>query len=351
MRKFGEYDLNRLSDSRLLYMRNPPRFAYIFTIVAIAILIGVAGWSTIAIKAEEVQAQGLIVTEDRGVLVPEVGGIVKEVLYREGDIVPKGSAVLRFDTTDISIDIANLERQRDRLSERISNIDLFLEQTYASFQRQPFKNVGGQAEFFVMFQQYMSDKSTPGMTAEDIDRLNSQARGSLLSDKSSSADSLGAVDSELSRCEAVLSRHSVASPISGILHLDAVISPGMMLQAGTQIGSVSGDGKKTIESYISSADRSKIDTGQECRFTVDGLAQTEYGSLRGTVESISSDAIVQEGGVYFRTVIRFDADVIHDSKGSPVAISNGMTVRAWVTYEKVTYLKYWMGQIGLDEFF
>jgi hypothetical protein len=55
--------------------------------------------------------------------------------------------------------------------------------------------------------------------------------------------------------------------------------------------------------------------------------------------------------VYFRTVIYFDSDVMHDSKGSPVAVSNGMTVRAWVTYEKVTYLKYWMEQVGLDDFF
>ncbi|MDR3283397.1 MAG: HlyD family secretion protein [Candidatus Methanoplasma sp.] len=351
MRKLGEYDLGRLSDSRLLYLRNPPKFAYIFTVVVVAILVGVAAWGSMAVRAEEVQASGMVFTEDRGVLVAEVGGTVKEVLFREGDSVSEGDVVLMLDTTDISIEIANLERQRDRLSERISDIDLFLEQTYSSSPRQPFKNVGSQAEFFVMFAQYVSDKSVPGMTAEDVGRLNSQIRGSLLSEKGSAADSLGAMDYELSRYAVALARHNITSLTSGTLHFDSVMSPGMALQAGTQIGSVSGDGKKAIEAYVSSADRPKMDIGQECRFTVDGLAQTEYGSLRGTVGSISSDAIVQNGNVYFRTVIYFDSDVMHDSKGSPVAVSNGMTVRTWVTYEKVTYLKYWMEQVGLDDFF
>ncbi|WP_048112614.1 HlyD family efflux transporter periplasmic adaptor subunit [Candidatus Methanoplasma termitum] len=125
----------------------------------------------------------------------------------------------------------------------------------------------------------------------------------------------------------------------------------MTLQAGSMIGSVSNPiADRYVDLYITAAQRALIDVGQECNFTIDGLAQTEYGSINGTVESISSDAITQEGGAYFRVKVSFDADYIQDSKGGKVNLSNGMTVRAWVTYEKVTYLKYWMEQLGLGKY-
>jgi len=130
------------------------------------------------------------------------------------------------------------------------------------------------------------------------------------------------------------------------------ILKGMYVQAGALVGSISGgDGDRVIEMYILSGDRSKIDIGQECRFTVDGLAQTEYGSLRGTVMDISSDAIAQQGAIIFKVTIGFEDTHISDSKGGEVEIRNGMTVRAWVTYEKVTYFKYLMEQIGLGDYF
>ena len=86
--------------------------------------------------------------------------------------------------------------------------------------------------------------------------------------------------------------------------------------------------------------RPRIEAGQDCKFTVDGLPRTEYGSVSGKVRSIGSDAIIQNNGAFFRIVIEFDADAIEDSKGGMVNLVNGMTVRAWITYEKMTYLKY-----------
>lgn len=82
-----------------------------------------------------------------------------------------------------------------------------------------------------------------------------------------------------------------------------------------------------------------------------GLAQTEYGSVKGTVKSISDDAIVKDGHAVFKVIIEFDADSVTDSKGKETKLENGMTVTAWVTYEKVTYLKYFAEQLGLGKVF
>jgi multidrug efflux pump subunit AcrA (membrane-fusion protein) len=203
-----------------------------------------------------------------------------------------------------------------------------------------------------MFEQYLLDLKVYGTSIEGLDNVKFQTKSTVIKDRNASAANLDAVESEISRYNAMLSRYDIKALGQGTLHFDGVITPGMVIQAGTQIGSVSGpDNEKIIEAYISSADRSKIDVGQECRFAVDGLAQTEYGSVKGKVKSISSDAIVQNGAVYFRIVIEFDPDHMTDSKGNTVPLINGMTVRAWVTYEKITYLKYWMEQIGLGDYF
>jgi len=125
----------------------------------------------------------------------------------------------------------------------------------------------------------------------------------------------------------------------------------LILSAGTQIGTInSSESTKIIEMYIFSHQRSKIEVGQECKFTVDGLAQTEYGTISGTVLSISSDAILQGNGAFFKVTIRFDAETIEDSKGGKVNLVNGMTVRGWITYEKMTYLDYWLDLLGLGEY-
>jgi multidrug resistance efflux pump len=354
MRKFGEYDMRKLSDSRLLYMRNPPKFAYIFTVIVIIIMIGAVVWSSTAVRSEQIQTGGIIITEDRHVIVAEISGTVFAVNFTEGRTVSEGAVIIKFDTADVDIELSKLNKQKDTLAERIKNLDKFFEEISKedSNPRQPFKNVDDQSEFYVMFDQYLLDLRIYGTSIEGVDNVKYQTKSAVIKDKNASVANLDAVESDIARYNAALSRYDIKAIGSGTLHFDGVITPGVVIQAGTQIGSVSGpDNEKIIEAYVSSADRSKIDVGQECRFAVDGLAQTEYGSVKGKIKSISSDAIVQNGAVYFRVVVEFYPDHMADSKGNAVPLINGMTVRTWVTYEKITYLKYWMEQIGLGNYF
>lgn len=50
-------------------------------------------------------------------------------------------------------------------------------------------------------------------------------------------------------------------------------------------------------------------------------------------------------------IVEFDPQYVEDSKGNRTDISNGMTARVWVKYDKITYMKYWMEQIGLGKYF
>ena len=352
MRKFGEYDLSKLSDSRLQYMRNPPKFTYIFVPIVIMIVAGTIVWSAFAVKAEEIQTSGIITVSDKYPVMVEVTGTVSEIISNEGDVLISGDVIFKLDTSEVEITIGKLESDRRFLEDRISYIDKFITETYKTLPSQPFKNEGDQREFYILFEKYLLDKKNL-VNPDQIEQLNYQMRSSLLADNSNCISNLTEVQANLESYKLLLSKYTVTAKGSGILHYDSRFTSGTFIQAGSLLGSISGsDNKKIIEMYISSGDRSKLEVGQECRFTVDGLAQTEYGSLGGKILSISSDAIVQQGsGVFFRVTVEFDVDHISDSKGNKISITNGMTVRVWVTYEKITYLKYFMEQLGLGDYF
>ncbi|MDR1690248.1 MAG: HlyD family efflux transporter periplasmic adaptor subunit [Candidatus Methanoplasma sp.] len=351
MRRFGEYDLSKLSDSRLLYMRNPPKFTYIFTAIVVIALAGILIWSSYAVKAEQIESSGVIVTEDRFVIMPEITGTIAEINVKEGALVEKGAVILSFDKTDIKRDISTLEKEKSRLVSRVGYIDEMLDETYKKDPRQPFSNTGDEREFYSLFQNYRSNFVSLGGNQDMIDSLNYQTRAPLLSERNTISSSITEIEANLETCESTLLKCDITAVNGGVAHFDLYMSIGMILQAGTQIGSISSsESTKIIEMYVASYERSKMEMGQECKFTVDGLSMTEYGSVTGTVVSISSDAIIQNNGAFFKVIVEFDADSVEDSKGGKVSIVNGMTVRVWVTYEKITYLKYWMEQIGLGDY-
>ncbi|MCL2143279.1 MAG: HlyD family efflux transporter periplasmic adaptor subunit [Methanomassiliicoccaceae archaeon] len=191
--------------------------------------------------------------------------------------------------------------------------------------------------------------------SEDDDKRESlrlTAGQNLAKDLRSNENEKDDIEVNIEAQETARSKYFIRSAIGGILHYDTDVFAGITLQIGTVIGSISDpDEKKIIEMYIPSGERSRIEEGQECRFTVDGLAQTEYGSIKGKVKSISDDAIVKDNYAVFKVVVEFDADHITDSKGNEVKLENGMTVTAWITYEKVTYMKYYADQLGLGDIY
>ena len=87
MSRMGEYDFSRLSDSRILYLRNPPRFSYIFVVAVVIVIAATLIWSSTAVRAEEIRASGMVVSGDSAEIVPQASGIVSAVNFSEGDRV------------------------------------------------------------------------------------------------------------------------------------------------------------------------------------------------------------------------------------------------------------------------
>ena len=351
MRKFGEYDMRKLSDSRIFYLRKPPKFTYIFVVIVITILVGTLIWSAVTVKAEQIQVAGIITSENKQTLVANVSGIVHSVNYEAGDTVSAGDIIVEFDKTEINIEIVKREALILSLTKQMDCIYTFQQHIIDSDLTQPFTRSEDEIQFYYAFETYIISFNACMGNETLENNLNTQTLSQLTSERSTLSANRIALEAELDSYYAALSRYDIRASISGILHFDSPISRGTVLQTGTPIGSISDtDSGRIVEMFIRSGERSKIEVGQECSFVVDGLAQTEYGSVKGVVKSISSDAIMTENGAFFRVIVEFDAEYIEDSRGGKINLTNGMTVRAWITYEKVTYLKYWLEKMGLGKY-
>ena len=101
MRKFGEYDFTKMSDSRLMFMQKPPKFTFIFVLIVIGILLALFIWSNAAVKAETVETTGVIVSVDKTLFTVETDGKVSAVNVKEGEYAKKGDILFSLDKTQL----------------------------------------------------------------------------------------------------------------------------------------------------------------------------------------------------------------------------------------------------------
>ena len=137
---------------------------------------------------------------------------------------------------------------------------------------------------------------------------------------------------------------------SGKIHLSTEVKKGMVLQGGSQIGSIAkSDEELIVDVLVSSSDRPRIHENDEVSLAVEGLNQAEYGTLNGKVASIDDDATIdnEKGNVYFKVRIKPKSNYLEDKKGEKVNLTLGMVTEARVKYEKITYMKYFLEQIGI----
>jgi len=84
------YKLNELTDSRVLYDKNPPKFMiYIIALVTIILTLFLI-WANKSAKTYIVKGQGIVTTENKAQVMAAVSGAVVNVTAVEGKDVSGG---------------------------------------------------------------------------------------------------------------------------------------------------------------------------------------------------------------------------------------------------------------------
>lgn len=126
----------------------------------------------------------------------------------------------------------------------------------------------------------------------------------------------------------------------------------MVVQTTNAVATITPENsKRVIEAYVSTADMARMHEGDTVQIVMDGLSQSVYGTITGTVVQIDSNVTTQQANdgsntQVFKILIEMDSDYMVSQSGDKVNITNGMTAVARIQYDKVTYFNYILEKLG-----
>lgn len=185
-----------------------------------------------------------------------------------------------------------------------------------------------------------------------IDEIYYSAIQSAESSIEQAEQQISSIDAQLAAVSSGQAAYEVKATASGVLHLLGNYKSGMVVQTTTTVATITPENSKgIIEAYVSTSDMARMKKGDSVQIVVDGLSQSVYGTISGTVEQIDSNVTTQQGEdgsttQTFKVVISMDSDYMVSRSGDKVDIVNGMSAVARIQYDKITYFNYVMEKLG-----
>lgn len=116
-------DLAFIRDSEAAMRDGPTRLTTIFLLTCASLLLFFIGWAYFAEIDEVTRGEGQVIPSTKRQVIQSLeGGIVEEILTREGASVSKGEVLLRIDDTGFSSDLGELQAKDLNLSIQIQRL-------------------------------------------------------------------------------------------------------------------------------------------------------------------------------------------------------------------------------------
>jgi adhesin transport system membrane fusion protein len=342
-------------------------WAVYLMLVALAVAIGWAAMAQVDIVA---RANARVVPDGREQLIASLeGGILRELLVREGQQVQEGQELALLDPTRFEAQQA--EGQSRRLALRGALARLQAESSgkplvFPPEVQQASAVVEGETESWQARQRALNEAvdinrrsigllqkelavaetmSARGLMSEvevmrvrrQVNDLNLQMQERLNRFRQDASAELVRVRNELSLLEEqmvvrddALRRTTLKSPVRGIVKtikantIGGVVGPGSPVMEIVPIGP-----RVLVEARIKPSDIGFVRTGQDVVIKLSAYEYTVYGGLKGTVQSISPDAIGDtdrpgaSDATYYRALIRAERSQLK-ANGKPLAVLPGM---------------------------
>lgn len=364
--------LEQLKDSQLLFEKELPVFGYMLILIVGLFLAGAVTWSIHAPKVYTIQAQGTVSNRDANYVMCTYTGEIESSYMEEGKLVEAGDVLFTIKSTDYDLQKEQLESNRLAYETQIKQYQKLI--TSIKDDVNYFDSANPEDElYYSTFETYkakveqsvldISMYEAYGYTQEQIEaeivknqgKISEIYYSALQTAESAMQEAelqIASIDAQLSAISSGQDAYVVKASTSGVLHLLADYKPGMVVQTTTTVASITPENAdRVIEAYVSTADMARMQEGDAVQIVVDGLSQSVYGTIKGTVRQIDSNVTTQQGQdgstmQMFRVLIDMETDYMISQSGDKVDIVNGMTVVARVQYDKVTYFNYILEKLG-----
>jgi membrane fusion protein, adhesin transport system len=344
-------------------------------------------WAYFAEIDQITRAPGSVISSARSQIIQsQDGGVIEEMLVREGDVVQRDQVLVKIDGTrqessyletrakaaGLSITVARLQAEvlgrPLRLPPEAANYPEFRETQTMLFQKrqsaiqdelQSYENIKAIVQKELAMTRPLL--KTGDVSATEVLRLERQIADTQAqitnrknkyfqdaqAELSKALEELAGVQQIMAQRKDQLTQTELRAPLHGIVKNVRVTTRGGVIRPGEEVMQIVPlEEDLVIEAKVSPADIAFIKTGMKATVKIDAYDYTVYGDLSGTLSFISPDTLsdnlnVQQGEQpYYRVQVKTDGRVFSGRPDQKLDIQPGMTSMVEIKTGSNTVLKY-----------
>lgn len=164
--------------------------------------------------------------------------------------------------------------------------------------------------------------------------------------------SIQSLRDQVNQLELAIDKQSIHAPITGKVHMVKEVNIGDIVQPGEPLFSIIPVNESMYKMSIAVPNHEvgQIAVGQQVDMNFHAFPKQSFGSLTGTVNSISTDSIVQQDGRSYYTIEASIANQpLINRKGENGEIRVGMTAEAYVITDSKKIIHYLLEKINLRD--
>ena len=332
-------------------------------------LIGCTGfglvWLTFAQTEEVVVAPGKLepIGAVKTIQVP-VGGVLDEILVKDGQRVSKGQVLLRLDSEttkdrEVSLQktiaakqqqlaLKKVELQRylglNDTEQAVLRQNLVLEREildrFAGLQRN-----GASAELQVLQQRNKVREVEGDLAKTTMDRQRQMAI--LQQQVEQLRGELADLQSKLTELRVTIRYQDIRSPVDGVVFDLKPTGPGFVAQGSEPVMKIVPYNNLRAKVEIDSSKIGFVSVGKPVDLSIDSFPSSDFGVLHGTVTRIGSDALPPD---QLKQTYRYPAEIelasqqLNVRSGAKLPLQVGMSLTANIKLRKVSYLQLLLGE-------
>jgi adhesin transport system membrane fusion protein len=395
-------DFAYVNDVRAAVELRTPRTARMLLITVCAMMVCGVVWAKFAILDEVKRGDGRVIPSQQMQVVQTLeGGIVQEILVQEGAIVRKDQPLMRIDDTTFAAQFGEVRERRAAMSARVARLiaeakgmprpvfddelskvapqaiatemNVFDARTKKIAQdvdvlqqseirlTESLKFLNRELE---LTRKLHAQKVVPEIELIRLERQAADIRGQLAEatarlanvktsymstveeDLAKSRGDLAVLEENIKGAQDRVRRTELRSPVYGVVNKLYITTIGAVVQpANNVMDIVPLDDSLLVEGRIRPQDIAFIRPQQDAVVKITAYDPSVYGSLKGKVERISADTIMEKnakgdgGETFYRVIVRTDKNALGTAE-KPLPIIPGMVATVEVLTGEKSVLDY-----------
>jgi adhesin transport system membrane fusion protein len=273
-------------------------------------------WAHFAVLDEVKRGNGRVVPSRQMQVVQTLeGGIIDAILIQEGDIVQQGQPLMQINDIKFAADLGEVIAKRAALANSLKLLNREVELTGKLYEQKVVPEI-------------------------EMLRLRRQA--------SDMSGQLAVIDETLKSAKDRVRRTELKAPVYGIVNKLNVTTVGAVIQPGANVMDIVPlDNSLLVEGRIRPQDIAFIRPDQDAVVKITAYDSSVYGSLKGKVERISADTIIEDkkeqtgekNEMFYRVMVRTEKNHL-GTEEHPHPIIPGMVATVEILTGEKSVLDY-----------